>query len=202
MPTRGRPAFAKNSLAMFTRQSYANRELVIVDDEERPSFTTPPEGCVYARLPELTIGAKRNRAVEIASGPVIMHWDDDDEYSDDRIAHQAEELRASGKLVAGFHTILFRDLENGDLWRYSGGSPNFIVGTSLCYRRDYWRGNPFHDKQVGEDNSFSLPARNRCQSHASDGRKFITASLHPGNTSHGREQRFSRPNQWRREAEV
>lgn len=107
MPTNGRPEFVIHALAMINRQQDVGvHEVVIVDDS--PSHTRVKgiePGWQDADLAggklrvnyivlqeQLSIGAKRNLAVEAATGDLIAHWDDDDYYSPRRLAEQLQPI--------------------------------------------------------------------------------------------------------------
>jgi glycosyltransferase involved in cell wall biosynthesis len=127
-----------------------------------------------------TIGGKRNLACELARGSVIAHWDDDDWSFPGRLAEQVAILRDRPAIqVTGYHSMLFQD-EKGSRWLYRG-SPNYALGTSLCYRRTWWESHRFPDLQVGEDNDFVAKARPFLYSVNAEHR--MIASIHSGNTS-------------------
>ena len=181
MPTRGRPAFAARALVCFLSQTYPDKELVIVDDADAPSFPTPPtgEGILYHRLMRrMTIGAKRNLACARSNGDVICHWDDDDFSLPGRMADQIARLEQARVLVTGYHSMLFCD-ESGRSWMYRGDQ-HYALGTSLMYAREFWRANPFPDENEGEDNAF---VRRAVRIATADAGKLMVAAIHPGNTS-------------------
>ena len=104
MPTADRRYFAERAIRYFERQTYPNRELVIVDDGKSP-IAELAEGrpqiryiCLEQRA---TIGTKRNLACESALGEVIVHWDDDDWYSASRLRLQMDLLKHAPELVCG-----------------------------------------------------------------------------------------------------
>ncbi len=84
MPTKGRVEFAARAYQSWLDQTtaYVRRELVILDDEEDPSFPDQwsfPESVKYSRVEgALNIPQKRNLCCEIAQGDIIMHLDSDD----------------------------------------------------------------------------------------------------------------------------
>ncbi len=181
MPTRGRPAFAAEALACYLAQTYTDRELIIVDDADAPSFPTPPnyQGVRYHRLGKrLQIGAKRNICVSRASGGILCHWDDDDYSAPDRIKDQIARLK--GLLVTGYHSMRFTD--GARWWQYTGAD-DYALGTSLMYRREYWERNPFKtDCTVGEDTHFIAPARRDGRITSADAGGMMWARNHAGNT--------------------
>lgn len=85
MVTRDRPLLAGRSVDCFRRQSYPNRELLVLDDGADPSLeqsihSLGDPSIRFIRLPEegKTLGELRNLAVELASGEYVAQWDDDD----------------------------------------------------------------------------------------------------------------------------
>lgn len=188
MPTRGRQSFAMQAIECYLAQEYPAKTLVIVDDEDDRSF---PDGIpeiarlghvYYAVAPNRqAVGKKRNLACEIAQwADYILHLDSDDWSAPDRIAQQVELMESSGKAVVGYHSMYFTDGEKW--WAYSSVSP-FALGTSLCYRRDWWAAHPFPEKQVAEDGAFCRMARDAKQIASVPAGKIMVASVHPGNTS-------------------
>jgi hypothetical protein len=70
----------------------------------------------------------------------------------------------------------------------------YALGTSLCYRRDWWERNRFPSLQVGEDNHFVAAARDAGQLVAADAGELMYARIHPGNTS----PKSATGDQWKR----
>src|SRR5277367_5106837 len=99
LPTYNRRPFIAHAIAYFQRQSYDNRELIILDDGDDPIGDLVPQDAAirYERLPNrLAIGAKLNLACEMAKGDIIAHFDDDDWYAEWRLSYQAEEMQKTG----------------------------------------------------------------------------------------------------------
>jgi hypothetical protein len=67
-------------------------------------------------------------------------------------------------------------------WKYLG-TRNYALGTSLCYRREWWEVNKFPALQIGEDNAFVENAARRRQLVTEDAGELMYATIHPGNTS-------------------
>ncbi len=161
MPTAGRRKMAAEAVETWRAQTWPERELVIVDDMFNRSFPggVSGPGVVYEIGGSMTIGAKRNLACGLASGEVICHWDSDDIYSPDRMEHQANRLTETGADVTGYCPLLFVD-EQGRRWQYFGSDGNYAPGTSLMYRKAYWRGRPFNPlSRTGEEIQFLKGAR-------------------------------------------
>lgn len=180
MPTRNRPQFAREAVELFRAQTYLNKELVILDDAEAPSFSggVVGEGIVYERLRgKLTVGEKRNIACSRARGEIIIHLDDDDFSAPGRFEDQVSRLLESGQDLTGYTEMLFWD--GAKWWLYRATSGKYILGTSFCYLKSSWQRHPFGANKIGEDLGFQLglkwigvPAGN-----------MMWARTHPGNTS-------------------
>ncbi len=85
MVTAKREHLARRAIHCFRNQTYANTELIIVDDGDDDALlewvlTLNDERIIYVRLPSAgqSLGELRNIAVSRASGEYIAQWDDDD----------------------------------------------------------------------------------------------------------------------------
>lgn len=115
MVTRGqraeRGALLEFAIDGFARQTYPNRELVIVCDSPALPQDDPLErairatGCPNVRLIRVdaagrqggaTLGELRNIAVDHAAGHYVCQWDDDDLYDPCRLQMQQRVLAAAG----------------------------------------------------------------------------------------------------------
>lgn len=192
LPTKGRREYAQQAVDCFRKQTYPQRELVILDDDSDPSFEAnrfdpQRDGILYFRHSEgLTIAEKRNRCVEAASGDILMHWDSDDWSAADRMADQVARLEISGKDVTGYHSMLFWDTDQRRAVFYRG-RPLFAIGTSLTFTYDWWKRFPFkngrNNPNVGEDGLFVKDARKNDAITTEHAGQLMVARIHIGNTS-------------------
>lgn len=159
------------------------RELLILADGESVRDLVPQSDSSI-RLVELAgntrIGAKRNLGCEKAVGEIVAHWDDDDFSEQERLSDQVSRLIANNVPVTGYGSMQFRD--GAQAWLYTG-TPLSVLGTSLCYRRDYWRAHRFREIQVGEDGLFAHDAAAAGQLAPAPAGDLMWASIHAGNTS-------------------
>lgn len=188
LPTRGRSEWAQQAVECFLAQDYPDKELVIADDLDDPSFPAP---AVFQDSPiryfqmgqRLPIPLKRNYLVGLARGEYVAHFDSDDWSDPGRLSDQIERLEDSGKAVTGYREMLFFDEARQKLGVYRGDS-NYVLGTSLMYRREWAIAHPFSpDLAVGEDNNFVFIAAFENQLVTALGRGMQVARVHPGNTS-------------------
>ena len=133
MPTRGRPRWAAHALHCFRAQTHPDKELIVLDDDDDPSFPhgLPDTLAAYYRLDHrLRISAKRNRCAELGRGAIITHFDSDDWSAPERMADQVERLEHSGKAVTAYHSMLFYDESSSQAYKYTGHPSYFPVQNS------------------------------------------------------------------------
>lgn len=159
MPTFDRRSFVPQAVRYFLRQDYPAKELIVVDDGPEPVSDLLPADhrIVYHRLEARSVlGAKRNLACELARGPIIVHWDDDDWASPERVSVQVAALTGSGADVCGAASLLYYDPVSSSAWRFTwpGGQRQWAAGPSLCFSKELWSRSPFPDVTIGEDTRF------------------------------------------------
>lgn len=92
----------------FCTQEWEDRELVVLDTGGAPSpvFTSgsassdPRVRYVHCREYPLTVGHKRNQLIQLASGELVAHFDDDNLYSPEYLLTMVDRLEASGAQLA------------------------------------------------------------------------------------------------------
>lgn len=180
--TRNRREWLPKAISAFLAQAYEHRELLILADGKDVQDLIPDDTRIrhISAIPPMSIGAKRNLGCELAAGSVIAHWDDDDYSAPQRLSDQIRRLHETGKAVTGYHSMRFKD--GSRWWRYAGRS-SYSLGTSLCYRRDWWQRHRFPCQQLGEDNVFTACAAAAGELSAVDAGDLMYASIHDGNTS-------------------
>lgn len=189
LPTRGRHQWANEAIGYFLAQTYPNKELVIWDDLEEPSFMEIPKAAsVYCQSADRDIGRKRNLCCSKANGEIIWHLDSDDWSAPERMADQVRVLEESGKQLTGYHTVMFygEHLSEDEKYQRYFCSTNWAVGTSLCFTKSWWKSHPFPENKqnnTGEDSDFVSTARHAREMITTDGGKLVVARIHPGNTA-------------------
>jgi len=164
IPTYGRSAFLLKSIELIQRQDYPNIEVVIVDDSELPEPNLPKESWIkYFHLgSRVSIGEKRNIAVNHAQGEVIVHWDDDDYFREHRISAQvAPILSGEADMTVLEHHYYFH-LPSQTFYtvrRASSWGPHFAT---FVYRRAIFAsGIRYPDNSMAEDYAFAEFALNK-----------------------------------------
>src|SRR5262245_58201449 len=84
-PTHKRGPFLRALATCVQAQTYADIEWLILDDSPDPTRVLVNQDSSRLRYvhtkERLSVGEKRNRLVELASGDIVAHFDDDDYYS-------------------------------------------------------------------------------------------------------------------------
>ncbi|MEE2749803.1 MAG: glycosyltransferase [Myxococcota bacterium] len=99
-PTYGRPDKHPLLYRCFAGQSWADKELIVLDDSPSPSafFTQledPSVRYIHSETKQ-NIGEKRNRLASLATGELIAHFDDDDYYGPNYLSAMANKLGDAG----------------------------------------------------------------------------------------------------------
>lgn len=159
LPTKNRAAFIPQAIRSFQSQTYAHTELLIVDNgEDETEKLVPSDSRIrYAHAGGIALntGDMRNLCAKYAKGQFICHFDSDDWSAPTRVADQIARLGEHG-VVTGYHTMLFYDVRDGKVyeWHLNRSPIVYVLGTSLCYTREWWRHHPFPSLMVGEDVKF------------------------------------------------
>jgi O-antigen biosynthesis protein len=187
MPTANRRRFVEKAIRYFDRQTYGNRELIIIDDGDNPveDLARGNEQIRYVHLDRpATVGAKRNLACEQARGEIIAHWDDDDWYAPNRLDYQVAAIARSSGAICGVNDLIYYDLRQRRAFRYiyPRDQRPWLAGNALCYGVKAWARSRFNDIDVGEDALFVWSATAQDVIALPDSR-FIVAMIHSGNVS-------------------
>jgi len=140
--TEKRPKLLKRAIDCFNKQTYENKQLVILckdNDLETSNFLknirlTNIKAVIIPSHPEKKLGFIRNLAVKYADGDYICQWDDDDWYHSNRISTQFQILKNEKKQGSVLtRMLLFDEVKNN---------------TYISHRRDYWEGSLMCEKTL------------------------------------------------------
>jgi glycosyltransferase involved in cell wall biosynthesis len=147
LATGNRRQFLKQAINYFQRQTYENKELIIIDDGEPSAAALVPcdKRIKYVRLDSrLNLGSKLNIGIENCAGEIIQKLDDDDYYHPEFLNTTAGALVGQDplKTVVGFDCFLVLLAATGEL-KFSGHG--WCAGGTLCFYRQLWEKIPFRD---------------------------------------------------------
>jgi hypothetical protein len=191
MPTADRRSLVPQAIHHFLRQDYPNRELIILDDgADSVADLIPQDSRIrYLRLDrKFSMGVKHNMACEMAHGEIIVHWDDDDWVSPQRISYQVGELqeqamKTSMDTLCGLSRVMFYEPRAQRAWEYQypGGRP-WVLGATFCYYKQFSERHRFPDMNEGADTTFVWNLQNTYV-RAHPDHTFYVGTVHAHNTS-------------------
>ena len=154
--TQPRRRFLSQALKYFSRQTYARKELIVVDDPGAPALElvrrTPAVRYLQPSV-RLTLGSKLNLGITESPGKIIQKLDDDDYYHPEFLAATVSALRAGDQVdsVVGCSSCLVLIAATGELKWWNR---DLFAGGTLCFFRESWSKDKFPDIDLGEDRSF------------------------------------------------
>jgi len=159
MVTKNRVKLARRAVECFARQTWPNKELVIIDDGEEdygPLVEEYRGRCTihyhkYVNDTGMRVGGLRNVSLERANGEYCIQWDDDEWYDAKRIEVQMESLLRQGlDVITLFSTIMHLDTPEYLEHPYRSNLRRGIPGTIL-HRKTPVR---YPDGCLGEDSIY------------------------------------------------
>ena len=156
LATGKRPAFARQAIRYFLRQTCDDSELIVVDDGPEPIADLCAGLCrvVYVRLNEPTLlGKKLNLAVAHASGRIIQKLDDDDYYHPQFLERAISALPRNPGCGALVTWDCFLILLAGETTvRFSGHG--WTAGGTFCFHRELFERGGFREIPRHVDTGF------------------------------------------------
>ena len=189
--TRDRRAFIPLAKYCFLAQAYPEEKLewVIVDDgnDQIKDLVSDLPNVKYILSDEkMTIGAKRNLAVENATHDVLCMLDDDDVYPNNSILTRVAFLMAEPKKQAVFCTTI-PCFDIHEKKSFMNVPPNILAMServseaTLCFTREFWNTQKFPDQQIAEGNAFIRGREEMCRDVSPQ--DVIVSLIHKKNTS-------------------
>jgi hypothetical protein len=141
--TENRAPFMPWLLWSYDRQTWPNKELVIIDSSPVPFASARADVRVIALPPGTYQSAKRNRALDEARGDGVAWFDDDDWQHPERLARLAQALGAGADIAGGPDAWLV-DLFHGTCARHVESAGLFVFN-SAGFRRDLAQSQRFDE---------------------------------------------------------
>ena len=136
-------------------------ELVILDDgSDKIKDLVEASGLtniVYlAEEEKMNIGMKRNRLNAAAKGDIIVCMDDDDYYSEERVAHCVKKLMSNPKYdVCGSSQIFMYYTDIQKIYQFGPYAPNHATNGTFAYKRKFLENHKYDETVThAEETSF------------------------------------------------
>lgn len=177
----------KQSILDFCRQSYPNKELVIVSDGSADYAQQIDDWVERLKREEIrhiyvpgqrSLGVIRNISVRHATGEYICQWDDDDLNHPLRLEHQFRYMQQQDADVSFFEDQLQYFYDTRELLWVSW-KPDLIPGTLMC-RKKCLQQNPYLDLERGEDACLREVLRERTRLAVVSGAGYLTIYTYSG----------------------
>ncbi len=156
-----------NSLALpsYKSQTYPYTELIVVGDTDK------------------NLATKRNIGIQLARGTYIIHFDDDDWSSQERIWDQFHTLEDnSWAVLTGYRSSMWWHRDACFASFYNGPT---AWGATICYKRSFALAHPWEEStDSNEDNEFISIARFHGVIENADAAMFVATQ---GNLSNQRD---------------
>jgi glycosyltransferase involved in cell wall biosynthesis len=189
--TKDRRAFIPLAKYSFLAQGYPEEKLewVIVDDgmDQIKDLVSDLPNVKYILCDKaMTVGAKRNLAVEKATHDVLVMLDDDDVYPNNSLLTRVAMMFAEPKKQCTFSTTIpCFDIHQKKSFM---NVPPTVLGMSdrvseatLCFTRDFWTSRKFPDQQIAEGGAFIRDREYMCREVSPQ--DVIVSLVHKLNTS-------------------
>lgn len=148
----------KRSVDYFQAQTYSHKELVILHRDDNTAAddfvkSLKDQRIIHVIVPAegLTLGERRNIAIDRSNGFYFCNWDDDDWMHSSRLERQVRQLRQSGKKGNVISNVLIFDATQGTAY-LSASRP--WEGSILCERSVVNSLFRYEELRKGEDSVF------------------------------------------------
>ena len=171
--TRNRRAFIPLAKYCMVGQSYPEDKIewVIVDDgtDQIKDLVSDLPNVNYILVDEpMTIGAKRNLAIEKASHDVLVMMDDDDIYPNNsiltRVAHMMAEPRKECIVSTTIPCYEIHETKSFmNVPPHTLGLADRVSEATMCFTRAFWEAGKFPDQQIAEGGAFLRGREDMCR---------------------------------------
>ncbi|RHW43576.1 glycosyltransferase family 2 protein [Neobacillus notoginsengisoli] len=163
-----REAFIPNILENFSRQTFEEKELIVILNSSLINASAPDLNVRFVTLPEtMSLGECLNQGVKLATYDYVAKMDDDDFYGADYLEEAYEGLLATNADLVGKSTFYIYFQKNHELRLYNANwekrwipktekykTNYFMSGATLVFRKEVMANILFPHVNVGEDSHF------------------------------------------------
>lgn len=145
-----RPHLIESVIKMWREQTYEDKELVIVQNEDQNPFPVPSDILSVITPGGTSLGMKLNEGIKVSHGELIHKWDDDDIYSPGFLSYGVSKLVGKGDFCVWTRNLIKFPNETRIIsWWGIGGSSIF---THNLYTKCPYRDAPSSvDRYLVED---------------------------------------------------
>lgn len=200
--TRDRRVFIPLAKYGMIAQSYPQEKIewVVVDDgmdQIKDLVSDLPNVKYVLHDTPLTIGAKRNLAVESASHDILVMMDDDDVYPNNSFLSRVAHMLAEPRKECLFSTTIpcYEIHEKKSFMNVPPITLDMskrVSEATLCFTRAFWQSQKFPDEQIAEGDAFIRGREHMCREMSPQ--DVIVSLVHKLNTSSRKPPAMTEPN--------
>jgi hypothetical protein len=200
--TRDRRPFMPLAKYCMVSQTYPEDKIewVVVDDgiDQIKDQISDLKNVKYVLVDEpMSIGAKRNLAVESASHDILVMLDDDDVYPNNSLISRVAYMLAEPRKECLFSTVIpcYNIHEKKSFMNVPPMKLPMcerVSEATLCFTRNFWKERGFPDKQIGEGDAFVRGREQMCRELSPQ--DVIVSLVHKKNTSSRKAPPMAEPN--------
>ena len=200
--TRDRRAFMPLAKYCMVAQTYPEDKIewVVVDDgvDQIKDQISDLKNVKYVLVDEpMSIGAKRNLAVESASHDILLMMDDDDVYPNNSLISRVAYMLAEPRKECLFSTVIpcYNIHEKKSFMNVPPMKLPMcerVSEATLCFTRNFWKERGFPDQQIAEGGAFVRGREHMCRELSPQ--DVIVSLVHKKNTSSRKAPPMAEPN--------
>lgn len=162
-PTYNRSKFLPYLIYQFNYQTYPadKRELLILDDspennEEMVQKLNIHGNIKYTYLKDkLDLGKKRNMLNKMATGDIIVAFDDDDFYPPEKITHLVTQMNKKKATICGSTILHVWFTDTDKIMQFGPYSGSHATNGTIAYRKEYLKNHKYNDEaKMAEEKVF------------------------------------------------
>ena len=200
--TRDRRPFMPLAKYCMVSQTYPEDKIewVVVDDgiDQIKDQISELKNVKYVLVEEpMSIGAKRNLAVESASHDILVMLDDDDVYPNNSLISRVAYMLAEPRKECLFSTVIpcYNIHEKKSFMNVPPMKLPMcerVSEATLCFTRNFWKERGFPDQQIAEGGAFVRGREHMCRELSPQ--DVIVSLVHKKNTSSRKAPPMAEPN--------
>jgi len=200
--TRDRRPFMPLAKYCMVSQTYPEDKIewVVVDDgiDQIKDQISDLKNVKYVLVDEpMSIGAKRNLAVESASHDILVMLDDDDVYPNNSLISRVAYMLAEPRKECLFSTVIpcYNIHEKKSFMNVPPMKLPMcerVSEATLCFTRNFWKERGFPDQQIAEGGAFVRGREHMCRELSPQ--DVIVSLVHKKNTSSRKAPPMAEPN--------
>jgi glycosyltransferase involved in cell wall biosynthesis len=156
-PTYKRETFLPSLIKIVENQDYpGEKEWIILDDGDNDNsslFAAIPYARYYHMI-KTSLDIKRNQLNKMATGQILINFDDDDYYRPERVSYSVAALLQGSAQLAGCSSINVYFLKDKKIYRFGPMGAKHATAATMAYTQEYAQSHSYSG-DFGEERNFT-----------------------------------------------